>query len=174
MTEIEVDNFSVQGTNEFIYELLSMESTQTEELVELCHRRSSGNVFFLKEFLSMLKNELLLEYDIGVGRWKWDTSRIEEQTVVTTNILQLIETRLKKMKPELLLMLKISACLGNQFDRRILEKILSQYAENVEDDDHDRQRSLESIDGLKRFLKVRRHIHADSLMIRYRNRSSYS
>jgi predicted ATPase len=71
----------------------------------------------------MLKNERLLTFDIGLSKWTWDFGNISESTVVTTNILQLIEVRLKKMKPALLELLKVAVCLGNRFDRRILDKV---------------------------------------------------
>jgi len=132
MTEILLDQFTVKDTNNLIKELLSMDDCAQEqktlELARLCHRRTSGNVYFLREFLTMLKDEKMLFFDFGICQWRWDLDEIEERTVVTTNIIQLIEGRLKKMRrPDLLEILKIAACLGNRFDRRILQRVWVEY-----------------------------------------------
>jgi len=123
LTEILVDHFSVPATNGMIQDLLKMDADETQELAALCHKRTSGNVYFLKEFLNMLKTERLLTFDILTCQWKWDLNEIEARTVVTTNIIQLIEGRLKKMRPALLEVLEIATCLGSRFDKRMLRKV---------------------------------------------------
>ena len=51
-----------------------------------------GNPHFLIEFVTMLKDENLLEYNLGLLRWKWDESKIEELTMSTENVVELLQS----------------------------------------------------------------------------------
>ncbi len=84
-------------------------------IAELVAQRTAGNPFFANEFLRSLYVEGLLVFDAHSGQWQWDLGRIRA-TGLTDNAVELIAGRIQKLKPETQQLLKLAACIGNQFE----------------------------------------------------------
>ncbi|HIE02470.1 MAG TPA: response regulator [Thiotrichaceae bacterium] len=83
-------------------------------LAELVHAKTSGNPFFVIEFLKLLYAEVLLTFNYKQGRWQWDLEQIVGQQI-TDNVVELMATKVQKLLPETLVVLKLAAVIGNQF-----------------------------------------------------------
>ena len=115
-TEMEVGNLGLAETNQVLMALLSIDNDDhTLELAELCYQRTLGNVFFLIQFLVMLKEEKLIEFHLGLFRWKWDISTIRDKTAAAENVVQLVKLRMEKLPSQLLFFLQVVACIGSEF-----------------------------------------------------------
>ena len=122
ITGIEIGNLSLDHVHSVIKTLLSMDDGQenTFELAEICHRRTLGNIFFLLQFLTVLKEEALLEFHLGLFRWMWDLQKIESETAATANVVEMVTDRLAKLPGQLLSFLQLASCLGSDFHHRTL------------------------------------------------------
>ncbi|MGF1490556.1 MAG: AAA family ATPase, partial [Prochloraceae cyanobacterium] len=91
-------------------------------LAKLVLDKTNGNPFFVNEFLRLLyRNEFLL-FDIDSGNWRWNLETIKKQNI-TNNVVELLSGSIKKINPEVQHILKIAACIGNEFEIKILATI---------------------------------------------------
>ena len=121
ITELSIGNLEVDDLNRILMDLLAIDDEfRTLDLAQICHRRTLGNPFFFLEFVSMLKDKELLQYNFGLMKWMWDEDSIESHTVATTNVVDLIQTRMAQLPPSVLRILQLAACLGTTFDERLI------------------------------------------------------
>ncbi|CAJ1938942.1 unnamed protein product [Cylindrotheca closterium] len=99
------------------------EEESTRDLADLCFQRTLGNPFFVIEFMSMLKREDLIQFNIGTMKWVYKVSAIEEATVSTANVVAMLKSRMQKMPEDVQVLLQVAACLGPAFRSSILEII---------------------------------------------------
>lgn len=116
VTEIELQNSQEETVNEMLMVMMSIkDEKETEELAEICYRHTSGNPFFVLQFMRMLENESLLSYDRELQKWIWSIYQIEKQIRHTSGVVDLLQGRMKKMSQDLQLLLQFAACLGTSF-----------------------------------------------------------
>lgn len=92
---------------------------QAQPLAELVLAKTEGNPFFVNEFLRSLYAEELLTFDFEHGRWQWDLPQIQAQDI-SDNVAELMSDRVQKLEEETQRVLKLAACIGNQFDLQTL------------------------------------------------------
>jgi predicted ATPase len=124
VSEIEIGNLAVPELNQIIMSLLSIDDEfRTLELAELCHKRTQGNVFFFIIFVTMLHNEGLLEFGLGLFEWKWDVAEIEKRTSSTANVVELMTDKMNKLPDQVVHFLQVAACLGSTVDERMINLV---------------------------------------------------
>lgn len=135
MTTVKVDNFSVSSVHQLIRKLMGMEEDgdvdnihQTAGLAELVHKRTLGNPHFVIQFMTMLYEESLLDYKLGLLQWKWNQQEIEKITMSTDNVVDILKARMKKLSPELQQLLKYAACLGASFSKETLDLVYADHS----------------------------------------------
>ncbi|KAL3915820.1 MAG: hypothetical protein SGILL_005466, partial [Bacillariaceae sp.] len=131
VTNIKVGSFDVNAVNEMIMSMLSMEieeESNTLPLAELCHKRTLGNPFFLIEFMRMLKLEGLIDFKLGLMEWVWNLESIEAATMSTANVVELLQTRMRKLSKDEQVLLQYAACLGSTFSTSNLYFIWEEHA----------------------------------------------
>ncbi|KAL3903787.1 MAG: hypothetical protein SGILL_010315 [Bacillariaceae sp.] len=119
-TQIQIGNFSKEALVELLSELLSKDHGEVQELAQLCVARTGGNIFYTREFLSMLVRDGFLKFHVGTFQWDWNMASIENETEACPNIVGLIQHRIKRMRPDVVELLKLAALLGTMFSRDIL------------------------------------------------------
>ncbi|MEG4084019.1 AAA family ATPase [Microcoleus sp. POL10_C6] len=90
-----------------------------EPLTELIYRKTSGNPFFVNEFLKTIYQENLLKFDWQQRCWVWDIPQIEALGI-TENVVDLLIDKLKKLPDAPQQALLLAACIGNSFDLKTL------------------------------------------------------
>ncbi len=108
-----------ENVNKLISDTLNCEPDDSWQLSELVFKKTAGNPFFTNEFLKLLYQEELLEYDITLGKWQWDIDKIGKKDI-TENVVELMAGKIKKLSINTQNALKFAACIGNQFDLRTL------------------------------------------------------
>ncbi len=97
-----------------------------ESLAELVLRKTQGNPFFVAEFLKTLYQEKLLKfepfYSNNQGGWQWNIREIEA-VGITDNVVELMIQKLQKLPEDTQQVLRLGACLGNQFDLNTISLI---------------------------------------------------
>jgi serine/threonine protein kinase len=90
-----------------------------EPLAELIDRKTSGNPFFVNEFLKTIYQENLLKFDWQQRCWVWDIPQIDALGI-TENVVDLLIDKLKKLPDAPQQALLLAACIGNSFDLKTL------------------------------------------------------
>ena len=91
-------------------------------LAELIYRKTSGNPFFINEFLKTLYQENLLTFEPQERCWQWDIAQIDASSI-TDNVVDLMVGKLRKLSEATQQALYLAACIGNRFDLTTLSPI---------------------------------------------------
>jgi predicted ATPase/GAF domain-containing protein/tRNA A-37 threonylcarbamoyl transferase component Bud32 len=91
-------------------------------LADLIHRKTSGNPFFINEFLKTIYQENLLNFDRQQHCWVWEIEQIDALGI-TENVVDLLINKLKKIPDAPRQALLLAACIGNSFDLKTLSVI---------------------------------------------------
>ncbi len=124
------------------------------ELTELVQFKTGGNPFFMNEFLKSLYTEGLLQFRTqvsegpdthsalsdspenlgrgGVG-WFWDLGQIKARNF-TDNVVELMTGKIQKLPESTQLLVKLAACIGNEFDLNLLELVSQQSLKKTVED----------------------------------------
>lgn len=116
---------------QIISETLLISDEESAPLAKLCFEKTQGNPFFLNQFLSTLYQEKFISFDLSNKKWNWNIKEIQSKQI-TDNVVDLMANRIRKLPDITQNVLRLSACIGNQFDLRTLatvnEKSLSRTA----------------------------------------------
>ncbi|WP_254564121.1 AAA family ATPase [Oscillatoria sp. HE19RPO] len=124
------------------------------ELAELVQFKTGGNPFFMNEFLKSLYTEGLLQFktqvfegpdahfalpdspkNLGIDRvgWFWDLGQIKARNF-TDNVVELMTGKIQKLPESTQLLVKLAACIGNEFDLNLLELVSQQSLKKTVED----------------------------------------
>ncbi|MGL5192532.1 MAG: ATP-binding protein, partial [Chroococcales cyanobacterium] len=124
------------------------------ELAELVQFKTGGNPFFMNEFLKSLYAEELLQFrtqgsegsdahsalpdsseTLGSRRagWFWDLEQIKARDF-TDNVVELMTGKIQKLPEATQLLVKLAACIGNEFDLNLLELVIQQSLKQTVED----------------------------------------
>ena len=106
---------SLGDLNRLVADTLSCQLELALPLTELIHQKTKGNPFFATQFLKGLHEDGWIEFALDVGYWQCDLARVRE-LALTDDVVEFMATRLYKLPTETQQMLKLAACIGNQFD----------------------------------------------------------
>lgn len=126
INQINLVPLGIDRVTQLVAETLHSDREQVKPLAELAVRKTEGNPFFVNEFLKTLYQENLLTFAApqsgGIGRWHWDIAQIEA-IAITDNVVDLMIRKLRKLPETTQQVLRLVACLGNQFDLNTLSLI---------------------------------------------------
>ncbi|MDI9635515.1 AAA family ATPase [Oscillatoria amoena NRMC-F 0135] len=105
------------------------ETEQWQLLVELVFNKTQGNPFFLTQLLTSLYAEKLLYFNFETGQWQWDINNIQSMGIADYNVVDLIARNIQKLPEKTQRILKLAACIGNQFNLEVLS-IVSEESPN--------------------------------------------
>jgi predicted ATPase len=146
ITEIELRNIRRSDVNSIIKAMLSIDDDQrTRKLAEISFKRTLGNPFFLIEFITMLEQDELVTFNLGMLKWVWDEEEIENKTMATANVVDLLRARMARLSEKSRLLLQYAACLGASFNIPTLQLVWNKHSSND---------STPSEDSLSDLLKV--------------------
>ena len=118
INQITLSPLSLEHISRLIADTLHRDFEAVKPLAELVIRKTSGNPFFVNQFLKTLYSENLLTFHLpqsgSRGQWQWDISNIEAMDI-TDNVVELMVGKLKKLPQETQQALRLAACVGNQF-----------------------------------------------------------
>ena len=123
--------------NDLIADSLSCPAEQAQPLTELVFQKTAGNPFFATQFLKSLHQDGLISFDYPslskatnnlatpaspLGRdqtrgrgWQCDMAQVRA-LVVGNDVVEFMTARLQRLLPQTQAILKLAACIGNQFD----------------------------------------------------------
>lgn len=120
--KIILNSLELETVNRWLADTLKASCEMTQDLAELIQVKTGGNPFFTTEFLQALYTEDLLNFDYEHKRWTWDVNQVQKRNF-TDNVVELMVAKIQKLPPETQEVLKLAACIGNQFELEILAVI---------------------------------------------------
>ncbi|MEG4200984.1 AAA family ATPase [Microcoleus sp. Pol12A5] len=124
---------NLNQVNELIADALKTECIPTQRLAELVWQKTQGNPFFIKEFLKSLDTEQLLNFDPNTGAWHWDLEQIISRNI-TDNVVEFMAEQIQTLSESAQKVLRLAACIGNQFDLPTLSIINETYQKETADE----------------------------------------
>ncbi len=115
---------SNESLNQLLADTLSCASSIAQPLTQLIYQKTQGNPFFSTQFLKTLYEDGLIKFDLDKGNWQCDISEIKALTL-SDDVVEFIALKLQKLPTETQDVLKLAACIGNQFDLATLAIVLS-------------------------------------------------
>ncbi len=115
INHLSLSPLNLNQVNEFIADTLKTECVPTQRLAELVWQKTQGNPFFIKEFIKSLYTEQLLNFDTNAGAWHWDLEQIITRNI-TNNVVELMAEQIQTLLESAQKVLRLAACIGNQFD----------------------------------------------------------
>lgn len=112
---ITLESLDQDSLNHLVADTLSCDDNLEKPLAELIYQKTQGNPFFVTQFLKALHQEQLIEFDIQGGYWRCDIVRVRE-AALTDDVVELMAQQLQKLPIETQEILKLAACIGNQFN----------------------------------------------------------
>ncbi|MGK7926831.1 MAG: AAA family ATPase [Spirulina sp.] len=134
---------SVGHINELVAETLSCTVELARPLTELIYQKTRGNPFFTTQFLKGLHEDGLIAFippqsplgkgggkGGGEGGWECDLVKVRD-AALTDDVVEFMAGRLHKFPEATQNVLKLAACIGNQFDLETLAIICKTPLEEV-------------------------------------------
>jgi predicted ATPase/signal transduction histidine kinase len=111
--------------NQLVADTLSCSSELAQPLTQLTYQKTQGNPFFSTQFLKSIYESGLIKFSWENLNWQCDISKVKE-CILSNDILQFMSAKLKKLPDITQNILKLAACIGNQFDLTTLAIVLQQ------------------------------------------------
>ncbi|MDZ8188948.1 MAG: AAA family ATPase [Nostoc sp. ChiSLP02] len=105
--------------NHLIADTLHCPELVAVPLTQMVFAKTKGNPFFSIQFLKSLYDEGLITLNSDLGYWQYDIAKIKE-LALTDDVVEFIAIQIEKLSINTQKVLKLAACIGNQFDLKSL------------------------------------------------------
>src|SRR6476661_4352073 len=122
---ITLEPLSSESLNHLVADTLNCAPYSARPLTDLMAQKTQGNPFFATQFLKALHQDALIEFDRPAGYWQCDLVRVRE-AALTDDVVEFMALQLQKLPPATQNVLKLAACVGNQFDLGTLAVVSEQ------------------------------------------------
>lgn len=123
-------SLAFDDTNQLVADTLHCSCERSQPLTKFVDRKTKGNPFFTTQFLKALHEENHLFFNRDRGYWECDISQINA-LAITEDVVEFMAQQLQKLPAETQHVLKLAACIGNQFDLETLAIVSEQSQANV-------------------------------------------
>ncbi|MEG4940608.1 AAA family ATPase [Microcoleus sp. F4-D5] len=101
--------------NSLVADTLNCSKALAAPLTELVAQKTKGNPFFVTQFLKSLHEDGLIEFNFDSRYWQCDIARVRS-LAITDDVVEFVALGLQKLPAQTQEVLKLAACIGNQFD----------------------------------------------------------
>ncbi|WP_437306227.1 AAA family ATPase [Sorangium sp. So ce388] len=102
-------------------------------LSDTIYRKAEGNPFFTIQHLTSIYRERHLAFSAERGTWTWNIADIEKMSAAE-NVVDFMIRMIRGLDDATQRVLKYAACIGNQFNLKLLARIADARVHDVEDD----------------------------------------
>ena len=125
VNQIILNPLNIEDITQLLMETLDRDREAVKLLAELILQKTSGNPFFINEFLKTIEQENLFTFNRDRQFWEWKTSQIAALDI-TDNVVDLMIGKLRKFSDATQIVMRLAACIGNHFDLNTLSIIYEQ------------------------------------------------
>jgi predicted ATPase/signal transduction histidine kinase len=122
---ITLEPLAFEDTNQLIADTLNCSTQLAKPLSELVDRKTQGNPFFTTQFLKALHEDGQIRFDRDRCYWECDIAQVNA-LALTDDVVEFMALQLQKLPDQTQQILKLAACIGNQFDLNTLAIVLEQ------------------------------------------------
>lgn len=116
---------SPSSLNELVADTLTCSLEVAQPLTQLVYQKSKGNPFFSTQFFKALYEDNLIVFDGELGYWQSDIVAVKALSL-TDDVVEFMALQLQKLPTATQNVLKLAACIGNQFDLATLAIVSEQ------------------------------------------------
>ncbi len=102
-----------------VADTLSCSSELAKPLTDIVYQKTKGNPFFATQFLKALYQDELINFNNQAGYWQCNINKVRS-AILTDDVVEFMVLQLRKLPKSTQNVLKLAACIGNQFDLEIL------------------------------------------------------
>ena len=122
---ITLEPLSQWKLNQLVADTLRCSESLVSPLAQLVSQRTEGNPFFATQFLKSLYQDQLIQFNPEERCWQCDITQIN-QLSLTDNVVSFMAFQLKRLPKSTQEVLRLAACIGNQFDLTTLAIVLEE------------------------------------------------
>jgi len=122
ISKINVHQLNLEDVQELIADTLSCSIEESKILAKLVFNKTNVNPFFVTQLLQTLYTQKFLLFNFSTSRWQWSIAEIKK-VEITDNVVDLMATKIERLDKSAQEILKLAACIGNQFDLDVLSVI---------------------------------------------------
>ena len=134
ISTIVLEPLDLEKINQLVAETLICDRQLARPLTELTYQKTKGNPFFTTQFLKGLYEDGLITFNAKEGYWEYNLAKMQDVTL-TDDVAEFMAGRLQKLSAQTQNILKLAACIGNQFDLETLaivsQKSITESASNL-------------------------------------------
>ncbi|MEH2056985.1 MAG: AAA family ATPase [Nostoc sp.] len=108
--------------NQLIADTLKYSPEQALAIANLVYQKTKGNPFFTNQFLKSLHEDGAIAFCHRTGSWQCNIAQIQALSF-TEDIVEFVALQLQKLPPQTQDVLKLAACVGNEFDLETLSVV---------------------------------------------------
>ncbi|MBD2683098.1 MULTISPECIES: ATP-binding sensor histidine kinase [Nostoc] len=116
---------TLNDTNQLVADTLHCTTERSLPVAELIVRKTQGNPFFITQFLKALHEDEQIKFNRHQGYWECDIAQIKALSL-TSDVVEFMAQQLQKLPKQTQHLLKLAACIGNQFDLGTLAIVCEQ------------------------------------------------
>lgn len=125
VNQIILTPLALEDITQLLSDTLHRDRETVTPLAELILQKTSGNPFFINEFMRTIDQETLFTFNRERQFWEWETAQIAALNI-TDNVVDLMLGKLRKFSDATQTVLRLAACIGNRFDLNTLSIIYGQ------------------------------------------------
>ncbi|AFZ24260.1 putative ATPase [Cylindrospermum stagnale PCC 7417] len=125
VNQITLNPLNELNLNHLIADTLSCSESRAIPLTKLVLNKTKGNPFFTNQLLKLLYENGLINFDFEAGYWQYNLPEIQD-LYPNNDVVKLLSLQLQKLPKTTQNILKIAACIGNQFDLYTLSIVSEQ------------------------------------------------
>ena len=119
VSQITLSPLNLDSLNQLVADTLNCSPELALPLTQLIHAKTQGNPFFATQFLKSLYEDGLISFvwgeDTEDGYWQCDIAKVRG-LAISDDVVEFMAGQLRRLSDGALDVLKIAACIGNQFD----------------------------------------------------------
>ncbi len=125
VNEILLAPLALSSLNQLIADTLKCPSYLALILTKLIYQKTKGNPFYNNQFFKYLHQDGAIRFDINTDKWQFDIIQIQSLSL-GNNVVEFMSLQLQKLPESTQKVIKLAACIGNQFDLATLSIICEQ------------------------------------------------
>jgi predicted ATPase/signal transduction histidine kinase len=129
--EIHLKPLSSDDLARLISDTLHCDPQHAMSLAQLIREKTAGNPFFAVQFIHVLFEEGLIDFDHSKARWRWDLDAMREMGY-TDNVADLLVAKLNRLSVGTQQALQQLACIGISADAATLSAVLEKSESETE------------------------------------------
>ncbi|MEH2384147.1 MAG: AAA family ATPase [Nostoc sp.] len=115
INKITLAPLSESSLNQLVADTLNCSLETTQIITQFVYQKTKGNPFFSTQFFKALHQDQLIKFDLDSGSWQCNITQLKA-LALTDDVVDFMVLQLRKLPESTQDVLKLAACIGNQFD----------------------------------------------------------